>query len=58
MPEESITEGRWDGIAVEAAADGGEGGNQLNTLWLFKICLASYPVLAMYQGIQVGLRDS
>ena len=56
MPEESITEGRWDGIAVEAAADGGEGGNQLNSL--FKICLASYPVLAMYQGVQVGLRDS
>ena len=57
MSEESITEGRWDGIAVEAAADSGEGGNQLN-MWLFKICLASYPVLAMYQGVQVGLRDS
>ena len=58
MSEESITEGRWDGIAVEAAADGGEGGDPLKGEGGQPLkALATHPRLTLHQGIQVGLID-
>ena len=54
---QSVTE-EGDGTAVEAVANGGEGGEPLKGEGGQPLkALATHPRLTLYQGIQVGLID-